>query len=295
MPTRRFSILTLVWLAMILALTAATVPPRPLQAQIPNPGSRYYPQTGHSVKREFRAYWDEHGALPQQGYPLSDEFLEKSDLDGQTYAVQYFERAVFEWHADSFAVQLAQLGTYRYRARYGTTGAPGQVPNQAAGHAHFFAETGHWVGGGFWDYWQAHGGLEQQGYPISDEFAEQSSDGRIYTVQYFERAVFEYHPENRGTPYVILLALLGSERLAAKYPAGPPTGALVPFPQARRLNRITMLSPNEGWAVGAGILHYTGGRWTLVSSPDTDESLTDVAMVSPTEGWAVGLGQLLHC
>jgi len=42
-----------------------------------------------------------------------------SDLDGQTHRVQYFERAVFEWHGEndaSQAVLLAQLGTYRLRA-----------------------------------------------------------------------------------------------------------------------------------------------------------------------------------
>ncbi len=42
------------------------------------------------------------------------------------------------------------------------------------------------------------GGLAQQGFPISVEMQETSATGREpYMVQYFERAVFEYHPENR--------------------------------------------------------------------------------------------------
>src|SRR5206468_3983407 len=55
------------------------------------------------------------------------------------------------------------------------------------------------------------GGLAQQGYPLSDEFTEISpQDGKPYTVQYFERAVFEYHPENKDTPYEVLLSQLGT-------------------------------------------------------------------------------------
>jgi len=46
--------------------------------------------------------------------------------------VQYFERAVFEYHpenAPSYNVLLSQLGTFRYQARYG--GSPGQPTSQA--------------------------------------------------------------------------------------------------------------------------------------------------------------------
>jgi len=39
------------------------------------------------------------------------------------------------------------------------------------------------------------------------------ADGKEYTVQYFERARLEYHPENAGTPYVVLLGLMGTEVL----------------------------------------------------------------------------------
>ncbi|MCS7050576.1 MAG: hypothetical protein NZL87_03080, partial [Thermomicrobium sp.] len=42
-------------------------------------------------------------------------------------------------------------------------------------------------------------------------------------MQYFERARFEYHPEHRGTPYEVLLGLLGREYLQAR---GAPADAL---------------------------------------------------------------------
>ena len=62
----------------------------------------------------------------------------------------------------------------------------------------------------------------QQGYPITDEFQEKSeADGKVYTVQYFERAVFELHSENKP-PYDVLLSLLGRFRFESKY--GPGSG-----------------------------------------------------------------------
>jgi hypothetical protein len=90
--------------------------------QMPNTtaGSRLFPQTGKRVAGVFLSYWEQHGGLEQQGLPVSDEFQETSDLDGKPYRVQYFERAVFEYHPENAApynVLLAQLGTFRYRAK----------------------------------------------------------------------------------------------------------------------------------------------------------------------------------
>src|SRR5215212_8560528 len=68
-----------------------------------------------------------------------------------------------------------------------------------------FQETGKAVCDPFLAYWDSHGGLAQQGLPLTDEFIEVSPiDGKPYTVQYFERARFEQHPEN-APPYDVLL------------------------------------------------------------------------------------------
>ncbi|GEM_PF-4737195 len=76
----------------------------------------------------------------------------------------------------------------------------------------FFATTGHTLGGIFKTYWEQHGGLAQFGYPITEEYQEVSlTDGKTYTTQYFERARFEEHPENKGTQYEVLQGLLGRE------------------------------------------------------------------------------------
>src|SRR4051812_7505834 len=83
---------------------------------------------------------------------------------------------------------------------------------QAQSDAHTFPETQHTVSGLFWQYWQAHGGLTQQGYPLSEPLQAPSDlNGQTYTVQYFERAVFEEHPENQA-PYNVLLSQLGAFR-----------------------------------------------------------------------------------
>ncbi len=98
----------------------------------------------------------------------------------------------------------------------------------ATGQA-FFPATGHTVSGRFLDYWQAAGGLTQFGFPLGQPFSERNTDtGVVYTVQYFERNRFEYHPEN-SPPYDVLLGRLGITSLQRRgtdwhtFPHGAPT------------------------------------------------------------------------
>jgi hypothetical protein len=231
-------------LIAFVALTAGWARGGPAAAQT---GSRYFPQTGHTVQGRFLEYWDSHGGLAQQGYPLTEEQREVSPTDGKTYTVQYFERAVFEYHPENpvpYDVLLSLLGVFQYDQRYGPIGAPNQHAN--GDFPHVFTETGHTIGGSFREYWESHGALPQQGYPISDEFTEVSAlDGKAYTVQYFQRAVFEYHPENQ-VPYKVLLSQLGTFRLAARgggpvpTSAPPPLGTPTPRP-VTDLSGIAML------------------------------------------------------
>lgn len=96
------------------------------------------------------------------------------------------------------------------------------VGGAAAADGRCFPETGKCVGGTFLQYWEANGGLAQQGLPLTDEFDEVSpTNGKTYKVQYFERARFEHHPENKGQ-YVVLLGLLGMEQHKVKYAAADP-------------------------------------------------------------------------
>jgi len=176
-------------------------------------GCRTFAETGKTVCGTFNKYWQTHGGVAQQGLPISVELQEKSDTDGKTYPVQYFERAVFEYHGElgpQNDVLLSLLGTFRYSQKY-RNNATGQIPNTEPGVVKF-SETGKSLGGRFLQYWKTHGGLPQQGFPISDEFLEKSDlNGKNYLVQYFQRSVFEYHPEY-APPNDVLLSQLGSFR-----------------------------------------------------------------------------------
>src|SRR6476469_1505906 len=189
-------------------------------------GSRFFPETGHTVSGRFLQYWQDHGGLAQQGYPLTDEVREVSETNGQTYTVQYFERAIFERHpeyAPPNDVLLTLLGVFEAGRRYGAAGPPDQ--RVSTDNPVYFSETKHTIGGKFRAYWENHGGLAQQGYPITDEFTEVSAlNGKPYTVQYFQRAVFELHPEYAGTPFEVLLSQLGTFRYRARYGTLPLPG-----------------------------------------------------------------------
>jgi phosphate binding protein len=185
-----------------------------------------FKETGKKVCGKFLTYWNKNGGLAQQGFAISDEMQEKNEADGKTYSTQYFERAVFELHSDNkepYDVLLSLLGNFEYRRRHGVDGAPGQ--KASTDNPLKFSQTGKTIGGKFRAYWEKNGGLAQQGYPISEEFQERSNlDGKLYTVQYFERAVFELHSDNKE-PYDVLLSLLGKFRYDLKQ-AG--TGNTVP-------------------------------------------------------------------
>ena len=223
-------------------------------------GSQTFPETGKTVKGRFLEYWQQNGGLAQQGYPITDEMQEKSDTDGKTYQTQYFERAVFELHTENqkpYDVLLSLLGVFQYKALYGSTGPTGQKVSTAAG-ARKFAETGKTVGGKFLDYWNKNGGLAQQGYPVSEEFTEVSPlNGKAYTVQYFERAVFELHPENQA-PNDVLLSQLGTFRHQARHGAAGTVKAISSMSVARSCHSSTLL-PNGKVLVAAGMVtegHY---------------------------------------
>jgi hypothetical protein len=185
-------------------------------------GCQTFRETGQTVCGHFFQYWQQHGGLMQQGFPVSGDISELSPTDGKTYTVQYFERAVFEYHPELRPpndVLLSLLGNFLYQQKY-PGGAPGQGANGSAGSVPF-SQTGHRVGGGFLAYWKSHGGLAQQGYPISEEFIETSDiNSKPYKVQYFERAELEYHPEN-PSPYNILLSQLGTLMYRQKYASSP--------------------------------------------------------------------------
>ncbi len=101
----------------------------------------------------------------------------------------------------------------------------------------YFPETGHNVRGEFKNYWDRNGGLAVFGFPISEEFTEQTPEGS-FTVQYFERQRFEFHPE-KAAPYNVLLGRLGDSVLRDRgddwfnFPKGQPENGCLFFEQTQ--------------------------------------------------------------
>jgi hypothetical protein len=189
-----------------------TVVPRAMDAAEPHPDPQtvFFPQTRHNLSGEFLSYWQENGGLPIFGYPLSEPFTERG------YTVQYFERNRFELHPENqppYNVLLGRLGADQVAGRV----FPKAEPFESGRDHRYFPETGHSLHFAFLGYWNRNGGLAQFGYPISEEIREVSpTDGKEYTVQYFERARFEYHPEYKGTNAEVLLGLLGVTTIKGK-------------------------------------------------------------------------------
>jgi hypothetical protein len=212
--------------------------------------SRYFPETSHLVQGPFLDFWSNNGGLPIFGYPISSEF------DENGMKVQYFERAVFEYHADvtdpAWKVQLRNVGSLA------TAGMqfPAIQPFESTDTAWYFPETGHAAAYGFLDYWKSHGALHVFGFPISEEFSEVNPiDGQTYTVQYYERARFEYHPEFKGTPYEVELGHLGVQD--ANLNAIPD--------QVRAPEQADPSQPGGQVSGGSGIV--TLGWWGTINSP----------------------------
>lgn len=241
MAFKRLWVVLSCWFGLLLAfsgtpeLVQAQVAPVTVQASdptasqpapaSPNPNTTYFAETGHYLSSTFRAYWQKYGGLAQFGLPLTEEFQEQNPIDGQTYTVQYFERNRFEYHPEFkgtfYEVLLGLLG------RQSTVGRtfPAAPPFTSTPQRFYFPETRHSLSNGFKTYWEKYGGLAIYGYPISEEFQEGG-----FTVQYFERARFEYHPENRGTPYEVQLGLLGTSALTASGRQLPQTFRVQPEP-----------------------------------------------------------------
>lgn len=164
-------------------------------------GAAYFAETQQEISPHFVDFFYRNGGIANFGYPIGPEIL----VNGQV--IQYFERSRMEFHpSSSEQVQLGLLGLELTNERYFP---PCPSFSNTPGHV-YFPQTGHSLQNGFLYYWLSHGGVRIFGFPISEELSERNADnGNTYTVQYFERARFEYHPEFKGTQYEVELGLLG--------------------------------------------------------------------------------------
>lgn len=188
-----------------------------------------------TVSGRFLEVWNAQGSEQSNTYvnglAITDVRPEISTENGKTYQTQWFERARYEAHPENKApydVLLGRLGATLSEGRPSIDPATKQPRNPAdapfvgvdkpgdlSATKLWFPETRHTISGKILEYWNKYGGLSQFGYPLSEQFQEVSAtDGKTYTVQYFERNRFELHPE-KAAPYEVELGLLGVQQYKA--------------------------------------------------------------------------------
>lgn len=212
---------------IIFALLCSMLPVVPATAQ--EEDTRFFPETRQYVSGRFLEFWERQGGLDVFGYPLTERRIEGGR------PAQYFERARFELHAENpapYDVLLGRIGAEILQLEdIGERLQP--RPTDALGGCIAFEVTPHDVcnqepGVGFRDYWMSNGlefdgqpgssfaeSLALFGYPITEPHIYRNSSGDVVEAQWFERARFEWHPNN-PTEFKVLLGRLGAVLLEAR-------------------------------------------------------------------------------
>jgi hypothetical protein len=179
----------------VAATEDAATPEKPYDAiapyTLPEVNTIYFAETQHHLSNRsgFLDFWRSNGQRYIFGFPITEEFVEHGRV------VQYFEKVRFEHHPEmagtQWEVQVGLLG----RDVQQTGAGWDAIPDPQSGVL-YFPETQHTLQGEFLNYWQRRGGVQIFGYPISEQMVEGTR-----TVQYFERAKLEYHPEDMAPFY----------------------------------------------------------------------------------------------
>jgi hypothetical protein len=168
--------------ALMLALLLALLPALRAQSDL-----RYFAETGHTLRGAFRVFWEANGGVANFGLPITEEY---TAANGRL--VQWFERARFELAAGGAnpQVELGNLGVEVTQGRI----FPKSPPIENSADRRYIPETQHIIQYGFKEIWETRGAQRIFGLPISEEIEEVLEDGQWHTVQYFEKARFEYWP-----------------------------------------------------------------------------------------------------
>jgi len=182
------------------------------------PGARaqssglYFPSTGHHLTDDqgFLTFWRAHDGEHVLGFPIS----EAAPIDG--VPAQYFERGRLEQQTDAAGTSYVATGRVgqEYAEALWKRFAPAPPHKPIAGERVFEA-TGHTLRDPFLSFWEAAGGLDFFGAPISEVTWELTAQGR-QQVQYFERARLERDPQMAGMPDEVRVSNLGSALAALR-------------------------------------------------------------------------------
>lgn len=190
-------------IALLIAGVFSTPAVAPLHAQAT---ALYFPRTGHHLTDEhgFLSFWRSHDGPRTLGFPVTEALI----IEGIGPA-QYFEKGRLERVTAADGAPVVRTGTVaaEYVAALYRTFPPRPNRPPVEGEL-FFSETGYSVREPFIGFWQAAGGVDFFGMPISEPVWEQTAGGRRQ-VQYFERARLERVPAIAGTTDDIQVGDLG--------------------------------------------------------------------------------------
>ncbi len=172
---------------------------------------------GLSVPAPVYRYWRALGGEERFGPPLQAARVTPAGLS------QTFRNVSIALRDDlrdtPYYVQPEPLGVAALRdLAYGGAEALAEPAGEVEGRR--FLETGHTLRGAFLDFWERGGGVEVFGLPLSEEFTTIAADGQPRVVQYLERVVLAFYPEDGG----VRLEPLGARALALerlKQPTAP--------------------------------------------------------------------------
>ncbi len=185
-------------------VTMLRPPDNPADWQADEP-YRFVAETGHNLGLAFKTFYDTYGGARIFGLPLTEVLLDAES--GRL--VQYFEKVRMELPAtqrEPAQIELTHIGTLMTEDQVGLAFMP--LTATPVNDGTFFAQTGFKIHRYLFDFWEAHGGVEIFGYPVSREMID-TSDGTRRLVQYFERTRLEYHPERAGQPDAVQVGQIG--------------------------------------------------------------------------------------
>lgn len=166
-------------------------------------GALYFSATCHSVRLEFRTFFDKYGGVSFFGYPISEMYIENGRF------VQRFERAIIIWdgaQSPEFQFRLDHLGTMACHHKCSSGRGPDTIlpatptPQPPTDQIDAF--------------YRAHGGERVFGLPLGGRQA--GSDGTIERV--YENAVLY---ENPAVPESVSLRPLGLQTLGSPAARAP--------------------------------------------------------------------------
>jgi len=179
----------------------ALPPTAPASPAVGQNAGRYVQATEHNLSPRFANAYDRLGGFERFGFPRTELFLEGGLI------VQWFQRGRLEFRPDlegtPYEVQVSLLGDQLLTDR-----PTPSDPIESTAERRFFPETGFVVQNAFLRYFDARGGVDALGYPITPEVNEADRP-----VQYFQRARLEYRQEFAGTAREVQLGLIGDELL----------------------------------------------------------------------------------